>query len=126
MFFAYLKIRMFISEFCTNATVLEELNQNWESIAPQLLQYYYTVPKCKHAEVARKIRKYYFGDKPIDKKNLLTLTHLVGDRLFGDAVKAAKLQAIANPSPVWFYYFTYRAIESFSELLSGSKENFGY
>lgn len=105
---------------------MKELDKNWESIAPRLLQYYYSIPKSKHSEVARVVRQYYLGDKSINKENLLNLTHMVGDRIFGtDSVKAAKLQAKANNSPVWYYYFTYRPDYSLSELLSGSKENFG-
>lgn len=84
------------------------------------------MPEFKHAEIAQKVKRYYFGDKSIDKAGLIKLADMVGDRIFGtDAVKAAKMQAKVNHSLVWFYSFKHRPSTSASELLSGSKENFG-
>ena len=51
---------------------------------------------------------------------------MVGDRLFSvDAEKAAKMQAAVNKSPVYFYYFTYRAVGSLTDLFTGTKEDLG-
>lgn len=113
-------------EFARNKAMLKDLDENWESIAPHLLQYYFTIPLERHAGVAQKIRKHYFNNKSIDRENLLVLTHMVGDRIFSaDAAKAAKVQAKANQSPVWFYYYNYRAKNSLSDAMSNSTENFG-
>lgn len=115
-------------EFAQNESVLKELDEDWESIAPHLLQYYFTLPKEEHASVARKIRKHYFGEKPINRENVQILIHLVSDRLFAaDAAKAAIAQAKANQSPVWFHFYTYRAQTSLSESFTvpRTKDNFG-
>lgn len=100
------------------------VDENWESIAPTLLNYYDMVPKSEHASLARKIRQHYLGDNPVDRKNLEALTRMVGDRTFSaDSVKAAKLMAARGP--VWFYHYTYRAATSTSDAKSKSKENLG-
>ena len=106
--------------------MLRDLDRNWESIAPLLLDYSDTIPVEEQADVARKIREHYLGDKPINYENLDTLTHMVGDRIFiVDAEKAAMAQAKANPGNVWFYYYSYRAATSISEELSNATTNFG-
>ena len=115
-----------ILEFGLKADVLKELNDNWESIAPHLLDFYYTIPINQHARIARLIREHYLGNETLSRQNLLSLTHLVGDRLFiVDAAKAAQAQAKVNRNPVWFYYYNYRATDSISDDLSNSLENFG-
>ncbi|XP_058799335.1 venom carboxylesterase-6-like [Phymastichus coffea] len=115
-----------VAEFVTNETAFQELNDNWNEIAPQLLQFYYTIPKKDHASVSQKIRKHYFGDQLITRGNFINLTHLNGDRVFVvDAEKAARAQAKVNRSPVWFYYYSYRARSSLSDSMSNTTENFG-
>lgn len=119
-------VACFFSEYITKDEALDDIDKNWESIAPHLLDYYYTIPKEKHNSTAKLIRKHYFGDDPIGKKNIRTLTHLVGDRMFiVDAEKAARAQAEVNQSPVFFYYYSYRASTSISENETGSTEDFG-
>ena len=106
--------------------MLEDLDKNWESIAPHLLDYNDTIPVQEHANVARKIRQHYLEDKPINNKNLDHLIHMVGDRLYiVDAGKAAKAQAKANPGKVWLYYYSYRAATSLSNLLTNSSIDLG-
>lgn len=52
---------------------------------------------------------------------------MVSDRLFVVEVeRAARMQAAARISPVYFYRFSYRGKHSYSEMMSwGSTENFG-
>jgi bile salt-stimulated lipase len=105
---------------------LKYLNDNWELIAPYLLDYNYTLPKDKHIEISKQIREHYLGNKPIDTDNVKPLILMVGDRLFVvDSEKVARMQAKANKSPVWYYYYSYRAAQSMSDVMSGTKENFG-
>ncbi|XP_076675393.1 carboxylic ester hydrolase-like [Andrena cerasifolii] len=114
------------AEFVANDTRLKELNDNWNDIAPYLLDFNDTIPLSDHANVSEKIRKHYLGDKEIKKETVLPLIHMIGDRQYGvGCERAARLQAKANKSPVWTYYYSYRAMHSVSEVLSGSTENFG-
>ena len=114
------------SEFITNKQHLKHLDDNWDLVASYLLDYNYTLPKDEHRKIADQIKKHYLGLKSIDRLSTKPLTLMVGDRLFVvDAEKAAKMQAKSNESPVWFYYYSYRAAQSLSDVMSGTKENFG-
>ena len=114
------------AEFVANDTLLKELNDNWEDIAPYLLAFNDTIPLSEHAIVSETIRKYYLGNKEITRETVLPLIHMIGDRQFAvDFEKAVRLQAKINKSPVWTYYYSYRSLHSVSEQLGGSTRNFG-
>ncbi|XP_043273322.1 uncharacterized protein [Venturia canescens] len=114
------------ADFVADKVLLKELDHNWELIAPFLLDYNYTIPLSKQAEVSRIIRQHYLGSKSIDTTTTAPLIQMVGDRIFiVDGVKAAKLTAKINKSPVWYYYFTYRGANSASDAMSHTTQNFG-
>ncbi|XP_076754889.1 carboxylic ester hydrolase-like [Xylocopa sonorina] len=97
-------------EFVGNDTLLKELNDNWNDIAPHLLSYNDTIPLNQHEQVSEKIRRYYFESKEIDRNMVMVLIHMMRDRSYAvGAQKAVKLQAKVNKSPVWSYYYTYES-----------------
>ncbi|KAF7992725.1 hypothetical protein HCN44_005069 [Aphidius gifuensis] len=101
-----------------------ELNENWDEIAPHLLDYNYTIPKSKQSEVSNKIKKHYLGDEKIGNDTVKPLIQLIGDRLYVvDAVKAAKMMAKTNS--VWFYLYSHRGQYSLSDLFTTAKQNLG-
>ena len=103
-------------------------DENWEAIAPYMLHFHDTEPKNKHAQLAKLAKRYYFGNNRFstDKKDVKNLTHLTGDdQIVTGAIRAVKLQASINKSPVWFYYYSYRAAQSLSDQLSNTTENLG-
>ncbi|XP_015432556.1 PREDICTED: venom carboxylesterase-6-like [Dufourea novaeangliae] len=107
------------AEFVADDKLLKHLNDNWDDIAPYLLDYNNTIPLSQHKDVAEKARKHYLGSKEISRHTTRQLIHMIGDRLFSsDFEKAVRLQAAVNKSPVWAYYYTYRATHSLSEFLS--------
>ncbi|KAL2720426.1 venom carboxylesterase-6-like [Vespula squamosa] len=115
-----------VAEFIADDKYLKELDENWNTIAPYFLDFNYTIPKEKHVETAKLIRNHYFGSKQINKTTIELLIQMAGDRFFVvDSMKAARIQAKINKQPVWYYYYTYRGTHSLSEVMSGSKENFG-
>ncbi|CAK9812183.1 Venom carboxylesterase-6 [Anthophora quadrimaculata] len=112
-------------EFVNNEQLLKQLNDNWDDIAPHLLDFNDTLPVSQHKMVADKIRKHYLGSKEINADSVMSLIHMIGDRLFAvNFEKAARLQAKVNKSPVWCYHYTYRASRSISDFISSTK-NFG-
>lgn len=114
------------AEFVANEEYMEQLDVDWDRIAPHLLDFNFTIPRNKHVEVAQKIRKHYLGSKKINRANAQTLIHLMGDRLFVvDGEKSAELMAKANRNPVWFYFYSYRAEYSLSDDYIPTKDNFG-
>lgn len=113
-------------DFAADKVLLKELDHKWELIAPFLFDYNYTIPLSKQAEVSRLIRKHYLGSKSIDGRNTAPVIQMVGDRLFiADGVKAAKLMAKTNQSPIRYYYFTYKGNKRPSSAMSLTKQNFG-
>ncbi|KAG7188023.1 hypothetical protein KM043_015769 [Ampulex compressa] len=114
------------ADFITDEEKLHYLEQNWESLAPHLMDFNYTVASEKKSNIAHLIKQHYLGSKKIDKNTVKELVQMIGDRLFVvDSEKAARIQAEVNQKPVWYYRYTYRAAHSLSESMSGSNENFG-
>ncbi|KAJ8963016.1 hypothetical protein NQ317_005499 [Molorchus minor] len=90
------------------------------------LHYNETVDNSDLNEVSKKIRQYYFGNRTVNKETFGDLVQMISDRLFVvDINKAAKLHAVATTEPTYFYYFTYRGMNSRSESRSRSHINFG-
>ncbi|XP_015520316.1 venom carboxylesterase-6 [Neodiprion lecontei] len=113
--------------FIANATDLDYLNENWDAIAPSLLDFNYTIPVSNRSTVSELIKQHYLGTSEISNSTIDNFIHLMTDRLylFGTQ-KAALLQADANENPVHFYYFTYRGAHSVSEYFSnGVTTNWG-
>ncbi|KAJ8664613.1 hypothetical protein QAD02_006275 [Eretmocerus hayati] len=114
------------ADFIANEELLKYLDENWNILAPHLLDYNYSVPQQSQASLNEKIRMHYLGKNPINKSSRDQITKMLSDRLFVvDAERAARLQAMANKSPTWFYYYSYRGDSSLSDLYSGTNENFG-
>lgn len=113
-------------EFVDNAKLLWHLNDHWDEIAPYLLDFNYTIPLDQHRQVAKKIKNYYLRSGPINYDKVESIIQMMSDRLFNiDFEKAVRLQARINKSPVWTYYYSYRAEHSVSEILSGSTTDYG-
>lgn len=113
-------------EFIADDERLKYVDENWNKLAPHLLDFNYTVPVEKHEEVAQTIRRHYFGTKSIDRSTVGQFVKALGDRTFViDAEKAARMQAKVNKSPVWFFYFSYRGAHSLSEVATRTNVNYG-
>jgi carboxylesterase type B len=105
---------------------LKELNDNWDVLGPQYLDFNHTIPRDKHVEIARLIKEHYLGTKPIDRYNTAQLVEMASDRFFKfDSEKAARMQAKVNQNPVWYYYYSYRAVHSTSNVFTHNTENYG-
>ncbi|XP_044585464.1 venom carboxylesterase-6-like [Cotesia glomerata] len=114
------------AEFAGDEELMKELDSNWDRIIPHLLEFNFTVPASEHQEMAQKIRDYYLGSRKVHKKSIMSVIHMVGDRLHAvDAEKAARIMAEANKSLVWFSLFSFRKPDSLSDLFIPSKPNLG-
>ncbi|XP_011312775.1 venom carboxylesterase-6 [Fopius arisanus] len=105
-----------VAEFIEKKEILEELDEKWVEIAPHLLDFNFTVPQDEQASVAETIRHHYFGGNKIDKKSVMSLVYLHGHRSFSPL--GARLMAKYNRSPVWVYYYNYRAQISLTDLFN--------
>ncbi|XP_043272746.1 venom carboxylesterase-6-like [Venturia canescens] len=114
------------AEFVADDELMKQLDENWDTVAPFLLDYNYTIPLEEHADLARKIRKHYLGEKRIDRTTVNDVIRMIGDRQFVvDAENAARRMAAANDKPVRFYRFSYRGEHSLSDAFTGNKKNYG-
>lgn len=101
---------------------MKQLNDNWDVIGPEFLDFNHTIPREKLVETARRIKKHYFGTKPIDGANTEPLIKMAGDRFFViNSEKVARMQAKVNQNPVWYYYYSYRSVDSWGDALAGKK-----
>ncbi|KYB24865.1 Venom carboxylesterase-6-like Protein [Tribolium castaneum] len=88
---------------------LENVNQNWKSLAPAFFDFIYTLPKTQHETASQQILEYYLGkNQKLTQGNSDQLAKMFTDRIFIiDAESATKLQAKTAKSPVYYYFFTY-------------------
>ncbi|GAB1859692.1 Carboxylic ester hydrolase [Camponotus japonicus] len=115
-----------VAEFIAANENLKQLNDNWDVLGPHFLDFNYTISKENHVEIARLIKEHYFDTKPINQTTIKQLIQMASDRFFVvDSEKAARMQAKVNQNPVWYSHFAYRGKQSFSDILSGTSENYG-
>ncbi|XP_023311618.1 venom carboxylesterase-6-like [Anoplophora glabripennis] len=89
--------------------ILEEVNERWVELFPDLLDYSDTLDASQVEAVSKEVLDYYLGPgENINKKNFKKFTKIFTDRLFAvPAELSAKLQASVNKSPVYVYKFNY-------------------
>ncbi|KAJ8664709.1 hypothetical protein QAD02_006371 [Eretmocerus hayati] len=114
-----------VAEFAENDTALQELDENWEDLAPFLLDYNYTSPKEEHFSVAKSIREHYFRSENINRENIKSLIKLASDRFSTDTVRAVIAHAKTSKSPVRMYYYSYKAEKSSIERYGIREKNYG-
>ncbi|XP_063223685.1 venom carboxylesterase-6-like [Bacillus rossius redtenbacheri] len=104
--------------------LVAQLNNNFDHVAPISMFYGQTSPKVD--EVSQKIRKFYFGNNPINNDTVFSVVDMFTDSWFLHGTnQAVRLQATRSSAPVYYYYFAYRGTRSFSELFSGLDTDFG-
>ncbi|XP_018579398.2 venom carboxylesterase-6-like [Anoplophora glabripennis] len=99
---------------------LEEINERWVELSPDLLDYRDTVDASELETVPKELLDYYLGaGEEINKKNFKKFTQIFTDRYFAAAAElSAKLQASVNKSPVYVYLFNYtEGVYKMSDIL---------
>ncbi|KAB0793257.1 hypothetical protein PPYR_12877 [Photinus pyralis] len=97
-----------VADFLTQDKYLEELKEKWTKVLPSILHYEDTIPRDRLEAVSIKIREFYFKNKPVSREMSQELIKIASDRLFFvDTDKSIRLQARANKSPTYYYYFAY-------------------
>lgn len=89
---------------------LENLNTDWEAIAPVLFGYNFTLSKSMWKLTAREMKEQFLGDKDVSMETLKEFTQLLSERFFTyDLETAARLQAKVAKSPVYYYSLHYES-----------------
>ncbi|NP_001108339.1 integument esterase 1 precursor [Bombyx mori] len=89
-----------------NETLLDELNNDWENIAP----IYFSLPQENRTAAVRELRAQYLGDGPLrnDERSTRALGRLYGDSIIGFGVhRMVKLMSRHSEYPVYYYVFSY-------------------
>ncbi|KAK4880937.1 hypothetical protein RN001_004256 [Aquatica leii] len=114
------------ADFIANLEYLKAIDKNWNKLIPHILDFNNTVSLRDQKNVVEKIRRFYFGNKPLLKNTFAILVQMMSDRLFTSGIEyAARLHSAAIKSPVYYYYFKYRGVHSKSEARSKSAANYG-
>ncbi|CAH2057989.1 unnamed protein product, partial [Iphiclides podalirius] len=89
-----------------NQTLLEQMNSEWERVAPISLQ----IPREGSAPIVERLRSFYFGDKPLrnDSATATALGRIYGDAIIGFPVhRMANLMCRHSAHKVYYYEFAY-------------------
>lgn len=69
----FLNFWVFASDIISKDAYLTELNDRWYEIAPNLLQYNFSVPEYMKDSASSMIKHFYFGDEKFSRRNIDTL-----------------------------------------------------
>lgn len=115
-----------VADFYADDKYLSDIDTKWNEIMPFVLHYNDSVEFSRRDEVSQKVRKQYFENQSVNRKTYPILVDVVSDRLFvADIVKSAILHSAAVKSPIYSYYYNYRATTSLSDLTSASTDDIG-
>ncbi|KAJ3646360.1 hypothetical protein Zmor_023950 [Zophobas morio] len=91
----------------TNASLLQQVNNDFETYAP--IMFIYERGTCKSKEVSKSVRQFYFGVDPITNASLQNLENAYSDSIVGfPANRAVDLISTYSSKPVYYYQFTYQ------------------
>lgn len=91
-----------------------KLEENFEMVVPQELA---AKAPTKVPDIAREIRKFYFGEKPITKDMVDNYVQCCGDlHIVAGIQKVVEIQQ-AKKSPTYFYRFSYGSPTSLAKIL---------
>lgn len=121
-----------IADIISKDAYLNELNEQWYEIAPNLLQYNFSIPASEKNQSSSTIKQFYFSNNQISRETediLIQVNQLLekkinktvivvaqislqmlGDRLFyNDITSSLKLHTAAvKPASVYCYNFIYK------------------
>nr|QTY40900.1 venom polypeptide precursor [Doratifera vulnerans] len=106
--------------------LLPRLDERWVELASYFLDYNRTLPKSRSAEVAKKIKDFYFSGEPISLDTFWPLVRVVTDRIYqADIGKLVQIHANLARVPVYVYEYSFAGSYSISNILSNSSVIYG-
>ncbi|KAK9297565.1 hypothetical protein QLX08_008786 [Tetragonisca angustula] len=109
-----------------NGELVKKLDKDFSNIAPITLLFEETCPKGEMERVVSEIRKFYFGESPIDNSTRFNLIDMYSDAWFTHAAYTAIRDYFEKQSsPIYYYYFAYRGSASFSRIFGDRNHNYG-
>lgn len=89
---------------------LEDVEERWDQLAPLIL-FHRSMDEItdKDIELARRVRKFYFGDNPISLDMIKEYANMMGDHMFISGVdQTIKLLSKTNDYPVYQYMYSHK------------------
>ncbi|XP_053682970.1 venom carboxylesterase-6-like [Sabethes cyaneus] len=114
------------AEFVSQLSYLEEINNNWNSYLPSILDYQTSQrnDEKRRDEISTAIRKRYLGKRALNKYSFKDLVLIISNRLyFAGVVMSAKL--MQPYIPVHLYYDKYKSKYALGEHLGNTMKNYG-
>ncbi|XP_043523966.1 venom carboxylesterase-6-like [Frieseomelitta varia] len=109
-----------------NGELVKKLDKDFLNIAPITLLFEQTCPEGEMKRVTSEIRKFYFGESPIDNSTRFNLVDMYSDAWFTYAAHTAIRDYFEKQSsPIYYYYFAYRGSASFSRIFGDRNQNYG-
>ncbi|KAK3911255.1 Venom carboxylesterase-6 [Frankliniella fusca] len=110
-----------------NANLAEDFNERFTEIAPIMFFTKHLGSKTNTA-IFKKIRKFYLGDKAIDKSTRFELMRMMTDSFFVNSIlETVRLQKVSAKSPMYLYelYHPSTSHRSISSLFGGGNTPYG-
>ncbi|XP_075211795.1 esterase E4-like isoform X2 [Lycorma delicatula] len=99
---------------------LSQLDKSFDEIGPITLVFDDTAKNP--VEIARKVRKFYFGEKKINKDNLKNLVEMYTDCWF---TQCSTSIIRIHEGPAYLYLFNYRGAHSVTDKITGGNGDYG-
>ncbi|CAK9831367.1 Venom carboxylesterase-6 [Anthophora retusa] len=109
-----------------NGELIKKLDKDFLNIAPITLLFGETCPKDEEKRVASEIRKFYFGNSPIDNSTRFKVVDMYSDAWFTHAAQTSVRHYLEKQSsPVYYYYLAYKGSASFSIIFGDPNNDYG-
>ncbi|KAH0551918.1 esterase E4-like [Cotesia glomerata] len=106
-----------------NNSVFDDLNANWDYIAPIAFQFERKTSRSKW--ISKELRAFYFKNETIGLQNWQALSHLYGDAIVSFPIhRIVDLVSRYSDQPVYYYHFVYPGRYSW-HVWSDTKKPFG-
>ncbi|XP_060523214.1 uncharacterized protein LOC132700111 [Cylas formicarius] len=107
-----------------NETLLNEMNGDWDRVAP--ISFLYERNTSRSKSISAALKKFYFNDRPIDKSSEGRLGELYADSTVGfSGNRAIKLISDKSPELCFYYRFSYPGRYSFFYLPNTNNKTYG-
>ncbi|XP_015110997.1 esterase E4 [Diachasma alloeum] len=95
-----------------NNSIFDDLNENWDDIAPIIFSYERNTTKSK--QISKELRDFYFKGEKIGLANWEKLGQLFSDSIVKFPVnRMVNLVAAHSDQPVYYYHFVYQGRRSY-------------
>ncbi|XP_065211476.1 esterase E4-like [Planococcus citri] len=107
-----------LNNFINNERILEELDNNFNAIAPYMLFYFHKLPENQYSKFADKIRQHFFHNQSIiSDENYPKLIQMLGNRLITSNVEfVIREHTEHNFGPIYYSVFNYSGEHSILKL----------